>query len=208
MPHTRSPPPRSTALRQSSPRTPAPHRAAPAVRPATASPAAPSASPSTQVALPYNTSVVRGCDDQLNSPHARRPSSAPSATRTGATVDGEDRRVLGQRAGRVVRRHLQARTRGLEDRRTHARAGRPLERAGSPREWPRMQTLRDWSARVLRLAERLNWLPPLLVRLFVGYFFFETGWGKLHDLDAFANASPVGAFRIPRSTPRSPPTRN
>src|SRR5262249_30564094 len=68
MPHTRSPPPRSTPLRQSSPRTPAPHRAAPAVGPATASPAAPSASPSTQVAFPYNTSVVRCCDDQLNSP--------------------------------------------------------------------------------------------------------------------------------------------
>jgi putative oxidoreductase len=49
-----------------------------------------------------------------------------------------------------------------------------------------MQTLRDWSARGLRLAEGLNWLPPLLVRLYVGYFFFETGWSKLHSLDAFA----------------------
>ena len=38
----------------------------------------------------------------------------------------------------------------------------------------------------LLIAERLEWLPPLLVRLFVGYFFFETGWGKIHDLDAFA----------------------
>ena len=37
----------------------------------------------------------------------------------------------------------------------------------------------------LRLANRMSWLPPLLVRLFVGYFFFETGWGKLHNLDAF-----------------------
>jgi putative oxidoreductase len=50
-----------------------------------------------------------------------------------------------------------------------------------------MQTLSDWITRVLRLAERLNWLPPLLVRLFVGYFFFETGWGKVHNLDAFAD---------------------
>jgi putative oxidoreductase len=24
------------------------------------------------------------------------------------------------------------------------------------------------------------------MRLFVGYFFFETGWGKIHNLDAFA----------------------
>jgi len=38
----------------------------------------------------------------------------------------------------------------------------------------------------LALAQRLDWLPPLLLRLFVGYFFFETGWGKIHNLDAFA----------------------
>ncbi|HBZ71032.1 MAG TPA: DoxX family protein [Deltaproteobacteria bacterium] len=38
----------------------------------------------------------------------------------------------------------------------------------------------------LALANRLDWLPPLLLRLFVGYFFFETGWGKIHNLDAFA----------------------
>ncbi len=38
----------------------------------------------------------------------------------------------------------------------------------------------------LALASRLDWLPPLLLRLFVGYFFFETGWGKVHNLDAFA----------------------
>jgi len=33
----------------------------------------------------------------------------------------------------------------------------------------------------LREAE---WVPQLLMRLFVGYFFFETGWGKVHNLDA------------------------
>jgi putative oxidoreductase len=38
----------------------------------------------------------------------------------------------------------------------------------------------------LALTERLDWLPPLLVRLFVGYFFLETGWGKIHNLDGFA----------------------
>jgi putative oxidoreductase len=38
----------------------------------------------------------------------------------------------------------------------------------------------------LALAHRLAWLPPLLLRLFVGYFFFETGWGKIHNLGAFA----------------------
>jgi putative oxidoreductase len=32
--------------------------------------------------------------------------------------------------------------------------------------------------------ERASWLPPLLVRLFVGYFFFETGLGKVGNLGA------------------------
>lgn len=40
--------------------------------------------------------------------------------------------------------------------------------------------------RALELCDRIRWLPPLLVRLFVGYFFFETGWAKAHDLDGFA----------------------
>lgn len=30
--------------------------------------------------------------------------------------------------------------------------------------------------------ERAAWLPPLLVRLFVGYFFLETGLGKVQNL--------------------------
>src|SRR5262249_37045168 len=51
MPHTRSPPPRSTALRQSSPRTPAPHRAAPAVGPPPPSPAPPPPPPPTPPAI-------------------------------------------------------------------------------------------------------------------------------------------------------------
>jgi len=38
----------------------------------------------------------------------------------------------------------------------------------------------------LALMASLDWMPPLLMRLFVGYFFFETGWAKLHNLDAFA----------------------
>ncbi len=31
-----------------------------------------------------------------------------------------------------------------------------------------------------------GWIPALLMRLFVGYFFMETGWAKIHNLDAFA----------------------
>lgn len=30
---------------------------------------------------------------------------------------------------------------------------------------------------------RAQWVPQLLMRLFVGYFFLETGWGKIHNLE-------------------------
>lgn len=36
-----------------------------------------------------------------------------------------------------------------------------------------------------RISGRIEWLPPLLIRLFVGYFFFETGWAKTRDLEGF-----------------------
>jgi putative oxidoreductase len=38
------------------------------------------------------------------------------------------------------------------------------------------------------LSDRLSaswWIPALLMRLFVGYFFMETGWAKIHNLDGF-----------------------
>lgn len=38
---------------------------------------------------------------------------------------------------------------------------------------------------LLRCADSLDWLGPLVVRLFFGYFWLETGWAKLHNLDAF-----------------------
>jgi len=31
--------------------------------------------------------------------------------------------------------------------------------------------------------DRFGWLAPLVVRLFFGYFWAETGWAKLHNLD-------------------------
>src|SRR5713226_3224124 len=39
---------------------------------------------------------------------------------------------------------------------------------------------------ILALLNQQEWIAQLLVRLFVGYFFMETGWGKLHNLDGFA----------------------
>jgi putative oxidoreductase len=38
---------------------------------------------------------------------------------------------------------------------------------------------------ILNWVSSFEWLAALMIRLFVGYFFFETGWGKLHNLDAF-----------------------
>ena len=43
----------------------------------------------------------------------------------------------------------------------------------------------DRCNKLLRLADSLDWLAPLVVRLFFGYFWLETGWAKLHNLDAF-----------------------
>jgi putative oxidoreductase len=38
---------------------------------------------------------------------------------------------------------------------------------------------------ILGLLSRYGWLAPLVVRLFFGYFWAETGWAKLHNLDGF-----------------------
>lgn len=38
---------------------------------------------------------------------------------------------------------------------------------------------------VLRVLARLQWLGPLVLRLFFGWFWFETGWAKLQHLDGF-----------------------
>jgi putative oxidoreductase len=38
------------------------------------------------------------------------------------------------------------------------------------------------------LLDRLwvaSWIPALLTRLLVGYFFMETGWAKIHNLNSF-----------------------
>lgn len=48
-----------------------------------------------------------------------------------------------------------------------------------------LTTVVYWWQRLTGLLDALAWMPPLLVRLFVGYFFFETGWAKLHNLPAF-----------------------
>jgi putative oxidoreductase len=50
--------------------------------------------------------------------------------------------------------------------------------------WPLL--VRRRIAEAIRLLNEQEWTVQLLVRVFVGYFFLETGWGKLHNLDGFA----------------------
>ncbi|HKN00814.1 MAG TPA: DoxX family protein [Candidatus Binataceae bacterium] len=40
-------------------------------------------------------------------------------------------------------------------------------------------------AEIFRRLSNLTWIPALLMRLFVGYFFMTSGWGKIHDLAGF-----------------------
>ncbi|MEP6993084.1 MAG: DoxX family protein [Acidobacteriota bacterium] len=35
---------------------------------------------------------------------------------------------------------------------------------------------------ILRVSSSLQWLPPTVARLTVGWIFLQSGWGKLHDL--------------------------
>lgn len=49
-----------------------------------------------------------------------------------------------------------------------------------------MKTHQTLPERALRVTVRLDWLAPLLIRLVFGYFWLETGWAKLHNLDGFA----------------------
>jgi putative oxidoreductase len=48
-----------------------------------------------------------------------------------------------------------------------------------------LKPLANSAEEILRRLSSFEWLAALLMRLFVGYFFFETGWAKLHNLDAF-----------------------
>ena len=47
------------------------------------------------------------------------------------------------------------------------------------------KSLIELTARIFDALWRLSWIPALLTRLFVGYFFFTSGWAKSHDLATF-----------------------
>jgi putative oxidoreductase len=46
--------------------------------------------------------------------------------------------------------------------------------------------IRKQLEQILDWIDQQEWFAQLLVRLFVGYFFMETGWGKLQNLEGFA----------------------
>jgi putative oxidoreductase len=48
-----------------------------------------------------------------------------------------------------------------------------------------VRTLIDLATRTFRALSKMTWVPALLTRLFVGYFFFESGWSKIHNLADF-----------------------
>ena len=45
------------------------------------------------------------------------------------------------------------------------------------------QFIRTTSQATLDFLARIQWTGPLVMRLFFGYFWAETGWAKLHNLD-------------------------
>ena len=58
------------------------------------------------------------------------------------------------------------------------------------KSWPLLARRRIEEA--IHLLNEQEWIVQLLVRVFVGYFFMETGWGKLHNLDGFAQRGRLG----------------
>ena len=55
---------------------------------------------------------------------------------------------------------------------------------------------------VRAIADRLQWLPPTLARLTVGWIFLWSGWGKLHDLETVVEF--FGSLGIPRPELQAP----
>src|SRR5262245_42569712 len=48
-----------------------------------------------------------------------------------------------------------------------------------------LELFKRWIDAGLRAADSLDWLAPLLMRIYFGYFWAETGWAKLHNLAGF-----------------------
>ena len=55
---------------------------------------------------------------------------------------------------------------------------------------------------VRAIADRLQWLPPTLARVTVGWIFLWSGWGKLHNLDSVIEF--FGSLGIPHPELQAP----
>lgn len=55
---------------------------------------------------------------------------------------------------------------------------------------------------VRAITDRLQWLPPTLARLTVGWIFLWSGWGKLHSLDRIVEF--FGSLGIPHPELQAP----
>jgi putative oxidoreductase len=55
-------------------------------------------------------------------------------------------------------------------------------------------------SRVFKYLPRLEWLLALGTRLFVGYFFMDSGWGKVHNMDQFIGNFKGWGFPFPALT--------
>jgi putative oxidoreductase len=55
-------------------------------------------------------------------------------------------------------------------------------------------------ASVFEYLPRLEWMLALGTRLFVGYFFMDSGWGKVHNMDQFVANFKGWGFPLPALT--------
>lgn len=49
-----------------------------------------------------------------------------------------------------------------------------------------MNSLAQLYGRITKFLSQVNWLPPLLARITVGFIFAESGWGKIHNVEKVA----------------------
>lgn len=61
----------------------------------------------------------------------------------------------------------------------------------------RARPFTNFVSRVFESLPRLQWLLALGTRLFVGYFFMDSGWGKVHNMDQFIANFKGWGFPLP-----------
>jgi putative oxidoreductase len=106
------------------------------------------------------------------SKHVLRPQLPPTSSNSSGAIESYRREILV--AGVSARKVTFPQSDGISHQ----------ERKGAFVQMSNLK-LSSLAEAALERVSSFDWLACLLVRLFVGYFFFETGWAKLHNLDAF-----------------------